>query len=187
MNKENVILGFSIGFFILATISFFVDISTQILTVLSLSSLLFSFAQIFENRLLIKDEERKTQLDTLNQSKGLNLSNETLSFLKKYHQELFPSPKVRNNQIIVKILECISISILVIGLSIPVQIFENESIARASTIGAFGFMFLNMCQIEKSRKKSQDLEYIQLFSKIPERSNLNILQENGEDTSDGQP
>lgn len=186
MNRENVVLGFALGFFALAFIALFICVSTQILTVLSLSSLLLAAAQIFENNLAIKNEERKMQLEELNQTKELNLDSKTISFLKKYQQVLFPTQKAKFNQIIAKMLECASIVILVVGLSIPLQIFENENISGASTIGAFGCIFLSTWQIEKSRKKLQDLEYIQLFRENSEKVDFNILQKSDEASHNGQ-
>lgn len=186
MNKENVILGFAVGFLVLSAVSLFTEISTQILAVLSLSSLLFAAAQIFENNLAITSEERKMQLDELNQNKELDLDAETILFLKKYHQELFPTKKAKADQIIAKALECASIIILVVGLTVPLQMFNNESISRASTIGAFGFVFLNMWQMEKSRKKFQDLEYIQLFREESQKAGFSLSEIGGEDDHDGQ-
>lgn len=59
MNRENVVLGFAAGFFILAFISLFVGIPTHVLTVLSLSSALFALAQTLENSVAAEDEELK--------------------------------------------------------------------------------------------------------------------------------
>lgn len=87
MNKENVVLGFAIGFFLLALISPFAGISTHILTVISLSSALFALAQAIENNLAAGDEERKKMFDVFSQAN--NLSKEWLLFGQRYSHELF--------------------------------------------------------------------------------------------------
>lgn len=185
MNKKNVVLGFAVGFLILAVFSLFVVVPTQILTVLSLCSLLLAFAQTFENNLAMEDEEQKKKVDALNQANNLNLSNDFLFFLKKYNQELFPTTKSKINQFAAKVLVCGAIAVLVVGLVIPIEMFEIEYISRASTIGSFGFLFLSIWQIEKSKEKIQSWDAIQLLGIILQNTEPDVTQEQ-EDNSNGQ-
>lgn len=168
MNKENVVLGFAIGFFLLALISPFAGISTHILTVISLSSALFALAQAIENNLAAGDEERKKMFDVFSQAN--NLSKEWLLFGQRYSHELFSTKTEKNKQSLATVIECSSVVILIVGMAIPVKVFEIEWISRMSTIIPFGFLFLSIWQLEKSRKKIRLWEEIQLFSMIFQNS-----------------
>lgn len=185
MNRKNIILGFAVGFFVLSVLSLFVVVSTQVLTALSLSSLLLAFAQTFENNLTMEDEEQKKKVDALNLANNLNLNNDFLFFLKKYNQELFPTPKFKRYQFITKILECVAIAVLVVGLVIPIKAFEVECISRASTIGSLGFLFLSIWQIESSKEKVQAWDAIQFLGIILQNTNANVEQAK-EDNTNGQ-
>ena len=79
MNRENIVLGFAAGFFLLAVISPFVGISTQIVTVISLSSALFALAQAIENNLAAEDEERKKMFDLFSQTIAIQQNNKALT------------------------------------------------------------------------------------------------------------
>lgn len=188
LNRENVVLGFAVGFFTLAFLSLFVGISTHVLTVLSLSSALFALAQTLENNLAAEDEEHKKMVDVFNQTGNMNLSNEWMLFCKKYIQELFSSKAAKRKQKTVMIIECASVVILVVGMAIPAKVFEIGWIARVSTIIPFGFLFLSIWQLERSKKKIQLWEEMQLFSMAFQNSQPNNSQniQVVEDTSNGQ-
>ena len=186
MNRESIVLGFAAGFFLVAVISPFVGISTHIVTVISLSSALFALAQAIENNLAAEDEERKKMFDLFSQTN--NLSKEWLLFGKRYSHELFSTKAAKNMQFAATIIECISVVVLVVGMAIPAEIFEIEWLSKMSTIIPFEFLFLSIWQLEKSKKKIQLWEEMQLFSMVFQNSQPDNSQniEIVEDTTNGQ-
>ena len=63
MKKSNIALGMSIGFVFLAIISCFIDISVQVITTLSLCSLLFTVSQTIQSFITEYDEEQRHKFD----------------------------------------------------------------------------------------------------------------------------
>ena len=139
-----------------------------------------------ENNLAAEDEEHKKMLDVFSQTN--NLSKEWLLFGKRYNHELFSSKTAKNMQKAATIIECLAVVVLVVGMAIPAKVFEIERISRVSTIIPFGFLFFSIWQLEKSKKKFQLWEEMQLFSMVFQNSQSNNSQpiEIVEDATDGQ-
>lgn len=80
---------FSCRLFALAATLLVFKISNQVHIAISISSFIYTLAQTFRNKVDLKNEEHKLQLDTFNSICTLNLNQYQLMMLKRYAPWLF--------------------------------------------------------------------------------------------------
>lgn len=183
MKKSNIVLGLACGFFLVALLSFYIDISVQVITTLSISSLLFSIAQAIQGFLSEKKNEHKAMLEAFDQVANMNITKDWMLFYKKYVPELNAGKKEKMLKIISTIIECTSIVVLVCGLVIPLPIFENQKIGTFCTVSSFSAIFLSIWLTTIIHNKLQMWDDIILFSMLFNRGeNTNCISE---DTDNG--
>ena len=84
MKKGNIALGLTIGFAILGVISCFFGVSVQILTTLSICSLLITISQTLQSLITIRDEEEKEKFDCIKKMGNFQFDEKWDYFYKKY-------------------------------------------------------------------------------------------------------
>ena len=84
MKKGNIALGLTIGFAALGVISCFFGVSVQILTTLSICSLLITISQTLQSLIAIRDEEEKQKFDCIKKMGNFQIDEKWDFFYKKY-------------------------------------------------------------------------------------------------------
>lgn len=167
--QNNMPLGTCIAFIILSVVSIFLDFSSQILTTISLCSLIFTISQTIQNFLSLKEKEAESKIDAFKQIENLD---ESFVFILKNNIEGFFSDK--NDKRLKKIGEILEISsfvVLVCGFTIPIGLFENEKISGFCTLLSFGFLFFSIWLMDINTKKIKEWNKLKLFSMILNQNN----------------
>lgn len=164
MNKNNIVLGLACGFFALAVLSLFMDISVQIISTLSICSLLFSVAQALQSFLNEREKENKALFEAIDQAGNMNIPKENMLFIQKYFSDFITDKKTKAFKIITDGLECLSIIILICGLVIPMPFLQNERTGTFCTIGSFSAIFVSIWLVAKVHIRLQKWNDVQLFS-----------------------
>lgn len=176
MKKNNIILGLACGFLVLAVVSFFVPISIQVITTLSVCSLLFSIAQAIQGYLSEKGAEDYAMFEAVAEIGNLEITDEWKLMYKNHLSWFKTSKKEKILTIISRIIECVSIIVLICGLVIPLPVFENEKIGTACTIGSFSAIFLSIWLTGNIRSNAKQWNELQMFG-IAQKSNNKDAQE----------
>ena len=166
MKRNDIPLCLAVGFFALAIVFLFFDISNQVLISLSLSSFFYTLAQSFKNYVDLRNEELKSQLDTFNSVGGFNMNPVQLLLMKRYALGLVDSKKEKRANIVSVIFECMAFAVLLVGLTIPLPLFQLEKISDIASILSFGFLFLSMWLSERYSERKSQWEDIQLVNTV---------------------
>ena len=153
--RTNSALGFSVSFFALAILSTMIDVSVQILSILSLCSLLFAISQAIDSFVNKRASEYKAMIGAIDKLGNWNLT-EVWRFI--YEEYSYPYNAGWKDKIILHIagvVECLAYIVLILGLVMPIPIFENERIGTICTISSFSILFFSFWLSAKSEKNSQ--------------------------------
>lgn len=164
MNKSNLALGISIGLIVLAAVSCFVEISAQVLTALSISSLLFTASQTMHSFLATKSEENQKIFEMFKSAGQIQLDEKWDLFYKNYLDLWSNGKKEKTIKVVGNILEIIACTILIVGLAVPIKIFNDAWIGELCTYLSFGILFLSIWIMEFSRRKIKLWGELQVFS-----------------------
>lgn len=168
MKKSNIVLGLSIGFAILAVISCFINISIQTIVTLSICSLLFTAAQTIQSFVSESDEETQKKYDCFKELGNFKIDEKLDYVYKKYSHVWFSDKKRKYLIILGNILEIFAFIILLLGLIIPISIFEYKWITDLCTFLSFSLLFLNIWLVEKIKSRASswcDIKFINMFLK----------------------
>ena len=144
MKKGNIALGLTIGFAALGVISCFFGVSVQILTTLSICSLLITISQTLQSLITIRDEEEKKKFDCVKKMGNFQFDEKWDYFYKKYWHFWNNDKKAKILKIIGNIVEVISVVILLLGLIVPLKMFEYEWVSNLCTFLSFSFLFFSI-------------------------------------------
>ncbi len=177
MKRNNIALCLFVSFFALAISSFFCDIPQRIIVAISVSSLLYTSSQTIKSYMELKNEDAKTQVDTVNTVGNFNLTPAMLLFMKRYFTDFNQSKKEKWLHRATVALDCLSFVVLIFGCVVPIPFLENETIGNFSTLLSFAFLFLSMWQVEKYSNRRGQWEEIQLLCLATNSHTQDIVQE----------
>ena len=192
MRHNRIPLYLFVSFLLLSLVTFSLDVSKQTVVVVSVSALIYTIAQTLQNYLNLFDDDIKAQIDTYNTTLKAGLDTPTLIFMKRYAHWLCSPKKVKVVNAIIAALECIAITVLVLGLIIPIPILENEKISTFASIFSFALLFLSIYFVEKYSERKSLWEELQLFSvALPQNGTTENKDEAADDklitsTNDGE-
>lgn len=166
MKSENVALGFAVGSFFLAILSFFLPISVQILTTFSAFSMLFSLSQALRNYLKEKGTEHKAQFDAYSKVGNVNMDEATMLLFRKYPDSFIPNKCEKRLKWVANIVECLSFAVFILGLVIPIPFFNNPHIGTTCTILSFTFLFVSIWLVGYVQERSRQWEDIQIYAML---------------------
>ena len=182
MIKNNMPLGICAGFVILAFCSCFFEVPTQTITTLSICSLLFTISQALQSFLTMRDEEFKTRFDANKILNNVDIDEKLELLFKHYFTLVSPNKKVKAIRIISYGFEILGIAILIVGLTVPIDIFTNAMISNICTFLSFAFLFLSIWVMDLIKNRIQiwnDLKlFAVLFKKDSAENNINHNKEN---------
>ncbi len=144
MKKSNIALGITISFAALGIISCFFEISVQILTTLSICSFLITIAQTLQNFITIRDEEEQKKFDCVKQMNNFKFDEKWDYFYKKYWHFWNNDKKAKILKVVGNMLEVFSVMVLLLGLIVPLKIFEYEWVSNLFTFLSFSFLFFSI-------------------------------------------
>lgn len=171
MKKSNILLGMCISFIFLAIISFFVKISAQIITTLSICSLLFTAAQTIQSFLTECDKENRQKFELFKDMGNIHIDKKWDYIYKKYLPLWIDDKKQKHMKSASNILEIIAFIILLPGLIVPLSCFEYEWVNDFCTFLSFSFLFLSIWLVEKVRNRAELWSEIQLMNMLLENNN----------------
>ena len=155
MKKSNVSLGMSIGFTVLAIVSCFVEIPVQIVTTLSICSLLFTAAQAIHSFISECDEENMEKFELFKDMGNFKIDKKWDFVYKKYLSLWTNNKKQKAIEIISNIMEILAFIILLFGLIVPLKWFEKEWVSNLCTFMSFGFLFFSIWLVEIVKKRTK--------------------------------
>lgn len=176
MKKNNIILGLACAFLVLAVASLFITISVQVITTLSICSLLFSIAQVIQSYIDEKGTEEKAKFDALVELNNIEIDDDWKLMFKNHLPWLKTDKKEKTLRIISCVIECASVVVLVCGLVVPLSVFENEKIGTACTIGSFSAIFLSIWLTGIIRSNTKQWNELQMFG-IAQRKDKKDIEE----------
>ena len=179
MKKGNIVLGMSIGFIVLAIISCFVKISIQIITTLSICSLLFTVAQTIQSFISECDEENLQKFELFKDMGNFQLDKKWEFMYKKYLPIWVNDKKQKMMKTTSNILEIIAFIILLLGLIVPLRWFEHEWVNNLCTFLSFGFLFFSIWLIEMVRKRAELWGELRLMNMLLKSNNETEDENNG--------
>lgn len=174
MKKNNIILGLACAFLVLSVISLFVSIPVQVITTLSICSLLFSIAQAIQSYIDEKGTADKAMFDAAVELGNVEIPDEWKLMFKNHLSWFKPDNKEKTLVIISRIIESASIVVLICGLVIPLRVFENEKIGTACTIGSFSAIFLSIWMTGIIRSNAKQWNELQMFGIAQRRDKKDI-------------
>lgn len=186
MKTNNSAIGISIGFFALAILSFWTNVSIQNISVFSLCSLLFSIAQALESYINSKASESKAMIRAMDKLSNWNLT-EVWKFI--YEEYSYPYNAGRKDRILLytsNIVECASFVVLILGLTRPISLFEHEEIGTFCTIASFSILFFSFWLVGRVEKNSQMWKDLTLIGMLLQQENINNPTTTREEDTDGQ-
>ena len=177
MKKNSIVFGLACGFMILAVVSVFVNISVQIITTLSICSLLFSLSQAIRSFLDEKSQEYMAQMEAYGEMGNVDIPKEWKLMLKKYSPQFFNNKKTKIMNCVSNIVECSAVVVLICGLALPLQIFANEKIASICTICSFAMIFFSIWLVGIVQTRLQQWQDIQMFVMMQNQGKNNLPME----------
>lgn len=163
MKKNNIILGLACAFFALSVASLFISISIQVITTLSICSLLFSIAQAIQSYMSEKGKEDSAMFDAVVELGNVEITDDWKLMFKNHLSWFKTGKKEKRLSIISLIIECASIIVLVCGLVIPIPFFNNEKIGTACTVGSFSAIFFSIWLTGIIRSNAKQWNELQMF------------------------
>lgn len=164
MKPKNVALCLFVSFCVLAICAALFDLPKRVLVAISVSSLIYTFAQTLKSDLELRVEETKTQVDAFNIVGDMNLTPAWIMFMKRYARWLNPSKLSKAIDKIIVVLECVSFVVLLVGFVVPIPFLESGKISDVASVLSFALLFLSVWQVEKYAERKSQWEDIQLFS-----------------------
>lgn len=155
MKKSNIALGMSIGFGILAVISCFVDVSIQVITTLSLCSLLFTIAQTIQSFITEYGEEQRHKFDLFKTMGNFQVDDKWDLVYKKYWSIWTDDKKQKRIRLASNIVEASAFVVLLIGLIVPIKWFEYEWVGNLCTFLSFSFLFFSVWLVGFVRNRTE--------------------------------
>lgn len=174
MKKSNIALGMSIGFGILAVVSCFVNISIQVITTLSLCSLLFTIAQTIQSFITEYDEEQRHKFDLFKTMGNFQVDDKWDLVYKKYWSIWTDDKKQKRIRHASNIVEVSAFVVLLIGLIVPIKWFEYEWVGNLCTFLSFGFLFFSVWLVGFVRNRTElwtELRMLNMLLKDSDASN----------------
>ena len=144
MKKINFALGIGIGFVALAVVSLFFNIPVQVITTLSICSLFLTIAQTIQSFIDVRDKEEQQKFDCFKDFGNFQIDKKWDYLYKKYLHIWTDNKRVKVIKITSNVLEIASIVVLILGLSIPLNFFEQEWVSNFCALLSFALLFFNI-------------------------------------------
>lgn len=164
MKYNNIALYLAVGLTIVSLISLFIFINGNALIGVSIATLLFSIAQIFESKLIAISEVSQEQIEAFNKIGKLNMNDANKILFKYYFRNDDTNTNKKMLKITIVVLNSVAFTVLFLGFVIPYQI--SDRINSMSTLLSGACLFLSMWLIEKDRKRKDQWNEIYMLSLI---------------------
>lgn len=164
--RNHIALYLFFGFIILSVGAVFFEIPQSAFAAISLSSFFFALAQVGKSYVNYRFDDMKAQLDTYSTTKDINISDMLRLEFKRVLPWIHQNKSVKFLNQLTNAFECGAIIILILGITIPIPVFENKTVKVVSTLLSYACIFLSIWFVEKSAERKDQWENVQMLSLI---------------------
>ena len=185
MNSRKMPLYIAVGLIGLCIASFFVEIQQQILTGLSIATLLFTVAQVVDSQIAFWNEDLENETDRYNDKEGDPFDAETLLLIKTMLKCRKPPKKQTILTTIVIMMYSAAFVAFFVSFVVPFN-FPNQ-IGNSVSIFSIALLFLSIWLTDKNQEYKKQWKEVLIVSQLfRKRCETQKIIRNMENQQDGQ-